>query len=123
MMFMCFDVFPDKPMHRWYVAYSGKKRWLTCSLVCCADMRADVQEIFKMTPHEKQVMMFSATMGAEMRAICKKFLTNVRAGWQRHLNLALAPVRPAALHNKGQTSLSHLLRPAWCMQFQQLGVA
>jgi ATP-dependent RNA helicase UAP56/SUB2 len=25
------------------------------------DMRRDVQEIFKATPHEKQVMMFSAT--------------------------------------------------------------
>ena len=26
------------------------------------DMRADVQQIFKLTPHEKQVMMFSATL-------------------------------------------------------------
>jgi len=27
------------------------------------DMRRDIQEIFKMTPHEKQVLMFSATLG------------------------------------------------------------
>ena len=40
------------------------------------DMRQDVQSIFKMTPHMKQVMMFSATMGSEVRAICKKFMKN-----------------------------------------------
>ncbi|KAG2449854.1 hypothetical protein HYH02_005377 [Chlamydomonas schloesseri] len=40
------------------------------------DMRADCQEIFKMTPHEKQVMMFSATLNQDMRAVCKKFMTN-----------------------------------------------
>ena len=37
-------------------------------------MRKDVQEIFKATPHEKQVMMFSATLSTEMRAVCKKFM-------------------------------------------------
>ena len=31
------------------------------------DMRRDVQEIFKATPHEKQVMMFSATLAKEIR--------------------------------------------------------
>ncbi|KAK9825382.1 hypothetical protein WJX81_007043 [Elliptochloris bilobata] len=40
------------------------------------DMRADVQEIFKMTPHDKQVMMFSATLSAEVRPVCKKFMTD-----------------------------------------------
>ncbi|GAB5571588.1 spliceosome RNA helicase DDX39B [Prionailurus iriomotensis] len=35
------------------------------------DMRRDVQEIFRMTPHEKQVMMFSATLSKE---ICRKFM-------------------------------------------------
>ncbi|RID73232.1 hypothetical protein BRARA_B00396 [Brassica rapa] len=38
------------------------------------DMRRDVQEIFKMTPHEKQVMMFSATLSKEIRPVCKKFM-------------------------------------------------
>ncbi len=37
-------------------------------------MRKDVQEIFKATPHEKQVMMFSATLSQEMRGVCKKFM-------------------------------------------------
>ena len=41
-------------------------------------MRADVQEIFKATPHEKQVMMFSATLSQEIRPICKKFMSDVR---------------------------------------------
>jgi len=38
------------------------------------DMRKDVQEIFKCCPHEKQVMMFSATLSKEIRPICKKFM-------------------------------------------------
>lgn len=37
------------------------------------DMRRDVQEIFRMTPHEKQVMLFSATLSKEIRPVCKKF--------------------------------------------------
>ncbi len=40
-------------------------------------MRADIQEIFKQTPHDKQVMMFSATLSPEMRAVCKKFMSSV----------------------------------------------
>merc|ERR1712228_753260 len=38
------------------------------------DMRRDVQDIFKATPHEKQVMMFSATLSKEIRPVCKKFM-------------------------------------------------
>lgn len=41
------------------------------------DMRRDVQEIFKCAPHEKQVMMFSATLSKEIRPICKKFMQDV----------------------------------------------
>ena len=41
-------------------------------------MRRDVQEIFRATPHHKQVMMFSATLSKEIRPICKKFMQNVR---------------------------------------------
>jgi len=40
------------------------------------DMRADVQEIFKRTPHDKQVMMFSATLSDTVKPICKKFMNN-----------------------------------------------
>merc|ERR1719190_68411 len=38
------------------------------------DMRKDVQQIFLETPKKKQVMMFSATMTAGARALCKKFM-------------------------------------------------
>ena len=41
------------------------------------DMRSDVQEIFRMTPHEKQVMMFSATLSKDIRPVCKKFMQDV----------------------------------------------
>ena len=37
------------------------------------EMRRDIQTIFKATPHEKQVMMFSATMSKEIRPVCRKF--------------------------------------------------
>jgi len=40
------------------------------------DMRRDVQDIFRSTPHHKQVMMFSATLSKEIRPICKKFMQN-----------------------------------------------
>lgn len=40
------------------------------------DMRRDVQEIFRATPHHKQVMMFSATLSKEIRPVCKKFMQN-----------------------------------------------
>jgi hypothetical protein len=41
------------------------------------DMRRDVQEIFRATPHHKQVMMFSATLAKDIRVTCKKFMANV----------------------------------------------
>lgn len=40
------------------------------------DMRADVQQIFKATPLRKQVLMFTATLPTEVRALCKKFMKN-----------------------------------------------
>ena len=40
-------------------------------------MRRDVQDIYKATPHGKQVMMFSATLSKEIRPICKKFMQDV----------------------------------------------
>ncbi|KAJ2079147.1 Suppressor of the cold-sensitive snRNP biogenesis mutant brr1-1 [Coemansia sp. RSA 988] len=42
------------------------------------DMRRDVQDIFKATPHNKQVLMFSATLGKEIRPVCKKFMQTPR---------------------------------------------
>ena len=40
------------------------------------DMRRDVQEIFRTTPMQKQVMMFSATLSDEIKPICRKFMQN-----------------------------------------------
>lgn len=37
------------------------------------DMRKQVQEIFMQTPHDKQVMMFSATLPTDIRPIARKF--------------------------------------------------
>ncbi len=54
----------------------------TCMLLgdCIDDiseMRNDVQKIFRLTPHDKQVMMFSATLSDQIRPVCKKFMHNV----------------------------------------------
>jgi ATP-dependent RNA helicase UAP56/SUB2 len=40
------------------------------------DMRKDVQQIFQSSPHQKQVQMYSATMSAEIRTLCKKFMNS-----------------------------------------------
>merc|ERR1712100_911739 len=40
------------------------------------DMRRDIQQIFLETPKKKQVMMYSATMTPDIRAVCKKFMSN-----------------------------------------------
>lgn len=50
---------------------------LTHIFILSSDMRRDVQEVFRMTPHEKQVMMFSATLAKEIRPVCKKFMQDV----------------------------------------------
>ena len=54
------------------------------------DMRGDVQKIFVQTPHDKQVMMFSATLSEAVRPICKKFMHKV--------------IPPSAYHNRNPSS-------------------
>merc|ERR1739838_1295224 len=49
------------------------------------DMRRDLQDIFRITPHEKQVMMFSATLSKEIRPVCKKFMQDVISCFSLHL--------------------------------------
>ena len=40
------------------------------------DMRSDIQKIFTATPHNKQVMMFTATLSSEIKDTCRKFMRN-----------------------------------------------
>ena len=42
-------------------------------LLAEVDMRKDVQTVFRATPVEKQVMMYSATLDDQVRPICRKF--------------------------------------------------
>jgi ATP-dependent RNA helicase UAP56/SUB2 len=39
-------------------------------------MRGDIQQIFKETPHTKQVMMFTATLSGDIKQTCRKFMRN-----------------------------------------------
>ena len=52
-------------------------------------MRRDVQDIFRLTPHEKQVMMFSATLSKDVRPVCKKFMQDVSIRTSTHARLRL----------------------------------
>ena len=66
--------------------------------VCALDMRATVQKIFKLTPHEKQVMMFSATLDKEIRQVCKKFMQDVSLSFPSSAPLLFySPSFPLAL--------------------------
>lgn len=49
-------------------------------------MRRDVQEIYRNTPHGKQVMMFSATLSKDIRPVCKKFMQDVN---QKLFNISI----------------------------------
>jgi len=60
------------------------------------DMRRDVQEIFKMTPHDKQVMMFSATLSKEIRPVCKRFMQDVMSYGLTHFNCPSSYLSPLA---------------------------
>eukprot|EP01100_Stratorugosa_tubuloviscum_P000751 TRINITY_DN116_c0_g1_i4.p1 TRINITY_DN116_c0_g1~~TRINITY_DN116_c0_g1_i4.p1 ORF type:complete len:425 (-),score=195.73 TRINITY_DN116_c0_g1_i4:151-1425(-) len=40
------------------------------------EMRNEVQEIYRRTPHNKQVMMFTATLQPQTRETCKRFMRN-----------------------------------------------
>ena len=62
-------------------------------------MRRDVQEIFKMTPHEKQVLMFSATLSKDVRPICKKFMQDV-SGSEHRSSLRLVFPANGDLHRQ-----------------------
>ncbi len=74
-------------------------------------MRGDVQDIFKMTPHDKQVMMFSATLSKEIRPVCKKFMSDVSLPRRAAAAAAppasipvptpVSPTRPAAAASRG----------------------
>jgi len=63
------------------------------------DMRRDVQEIFRQTPHEKQVMMFSATLSKEVRPVCKKFMQDVNNP-KKHTSLPSGQVPVGPSHSR-----------------------
>jgi ATP-dependent RNA helicase UAP56/SUB2 len=41
-----------------------------------SEMRGDIQKIFTATPHNKQVMMFTATLSTDIKDVCRKFMRN-----------------------------------------------
>ena len=64
----------------WIQSWVGVMVWQALTPHFLPDMRRDVQEIFRLTPHEKQCMMFSATLSKEIRPVCRKFMQDVSNG-------------------------------------------
>lgn len=69
-------------------------------------MRRDVQEIFRATPHHKQVMMFSATLAKDIRITCKKFMANVRHHMPLTLHLTDHSMQPLEIFVDDETKLT-----------------
>ncbi len=69
-------------------------------LLAEVDMRRDVQAIFKATPHEKQVMMYSATLDKEIRPVCRKFCQNVSAAYMRYLSYLFLSIDEASFSDE-----------------------
>ena len=69
-------------------------------------MRRDVQEIFRATPHHKQVMMFSATLAKDIRITCKKFMANVGYFTFSRRQVADRDVQPLEIFVDDETKLT-----------------
>lgn len=52
-------------------------------------MRADIQQVFIKTPHNKQVMMFSATMPDDMKKGSIEFIQIVKSSCKKKLKSSL----------------------------------
>ena len=77
-------------------------------------MRRDVQEIFRATPHEKQVMMFSATLSKDIRPVCKKFMQDVSTEQTLVFQTPPSSERTMGCHNPPSSELTpvfHTLPP------------
>lgn len=75
-----------------------------CTAIIVTDMRRDVQEIFRSTPHSKQVMMFSATLSKEIRPVCKKFMQDVITQSSSSLQSTIASTSLVPYLYPGQSS-------------------
>ena len=42
------------------------------------ESRRAIQEVFRSTPIDKQVMMFTATLSTQAKAVCMKYMQNVK---------------------------------------------
>jgi superfamily II DNA/RNA helicase len=83
-------------------------------------MRRDVQEIFRNTPHSKQVMMFSATLSKEIRPVCKKFMQDVITNFYPTTVANAQTTKPIM---NAETNLSeHVERQGWACQSKVRGV-
>lgn len=71
-------------------------------------MRTDVQNIFKATPHQKQVMMFSATLSKEVRPICKRFMHEVWVNLIQPMEVYIDDETKLTLHGLRQHYLNVL---------------
>ena len=100
-LFVLPDLFTIIPS-RWPVPF----RLVILPLRHPSDMRRDVQEIFRATPHHKQVMMFSATLAKDIRVTCKKFMANVRGSTTIRVLCFNQPRQPLEIFVDDETKLT-----------------
>ncbi|RWR73602.1 DEAD-box ATP-dependent RNA helicase 56-like protein isoform X1 [Cinnamomum micranthum f. kanehirae] len=75
------------------------------------DMQIGVAEIFEMTRHDKQAMMFSVTLSIEIRLVCKNFMRDVISCGQQTLNLAVLYNLPMEIYLDDEARLNDHLDP------------
>jgi len=81
-------------------------------------MRRDVQAIFKTTAHDKQVLMFSATLPKEIRPVCKKFTQNaIEIYVDDESKLTLHGLKQHYVKLTEQKKKSEAQRPIGCFRF------
>ena len=84
-------------------------------------MRRDVQQIFKKTPHDKQVMMFTATLSTEMKATCRKFMRNpVEVLIENESKLTLHGLKQYYVNVEDRQKISKLMDLIDQLQFNQV---
>jgi len=84
------------------------------------DIRRQVQEIFKKTPREKQVMMYSATISPAARALCRRFSRKAEEIFIDDNQLTLHGLQQHLCNLEEQDKIRKLTELLDALEFQQI---
>ncbi len=84
-------------------------------------MRRDIQEIFKMTPPNKQVQMFTATLSNDIKETCRKFMRNpTEVLIENESKLTLHGLKQYYVELKGNQKTKKLIDLIDALEFNQV---